>query len=376
MADGRSVKTGSFGSRMTSPLIPDTAPSRALVVEDDPSWRQILSELLTDAGLEVDLADSYESAVERLRTAHYRLAVLDLSLTSVDHHNQDGLRVAEAVRRHDPGCVTLFLTGFATVELAVQVIQEKGAFTCLRKETFRRSEFRKLIGQALAQAPRGIEAAPEPPPAVLEPRDEPGEEEETGAALIVEDDAGWRELLAELLADAGYEVRISTSYVEAIGLLKRASFALAVVDLSLASSLDDSNLDGYRLLHATQKASVPTVVVSGYADPARIEQAYADNLIYACLEKQAFERKAFLNAVQNISAVQPDPVLQSLTDREREVLVLLARGLTNKEIARELTITPNTVKRHLKSLFAKLDVNTRSAASAKAISMGVEVNLE
>ena len=57
---------------------------------------------------------------------------------------------------------------------------------------------------------------------------------------------------------------------------------------------------------------------------------------------------------------------------EREVLVLLASGMTNKEIAHQLTITPNTVKRHLKSLFTKLDVNTRSAASAKAISMGVQ----
>jgi DNA-binding CsgD family transcriptional regulator len=63
--------------------------------------------------------------------------------------------------------------------------------------------------------------------------------------------------------------------------------------------------------------------------------------------------------------------LQALTGREREVLALLARGLTNKEIANSLVITPNTVKRHLKSLFAKLDVNTRSAASAIAIRAGI-----
>jgi len=175
------------------------------------------------------------------------------------------------------------------------------------------------------------------------------------------------------LEDAGYQVLASSSYVEAFGLLKRERFALAVLDLSLASSLTESNLDGYRLLNSTQKASIPTVVVSGYADPVRIEKAYADNLIYACLEKQAFDRKAFSTTVKNVKAgLGSDPVLQSLTDREREVLVLLARGLTNKEIARDLTITPNTVKRHLKSLFSKLDVNTRSAASAKAISMGVE----
>jgi RNA polymerase sigma factor (sigma-70 family) len=115
-------------------------------------------------------------------------------------------------------------------------------------------------------------------------------------------------------------------------------------------------------------------VVSGFAEPSRIEQAYKDRLIHACLEKQAFDRRSFTETVENVlrASSKDDPVLQSLTDREREVLVLLARGLTNKEIARDLTITPNTVKRHLKSLFAKLDVNTRSAASAKAISMRLD----
>jgi NarL family two-component system response regulator LiaR len=56
-----------------------------------------------------------------------------------------------------------------------------------------------------------------------------------------------------------------------------------------------------------------------------------------------------------------------LTDREREVFDLLAQGKTNKEIAEVLFITTNTVKRHLKSVFEKLDVHTRSAAAAKAI---------
>lgn len=353
---------------------------RALVVEDDPSWQQILSEILTDSGLEVDLADTIDSAVEKLRAYPHRLAVLDLSLGGTDHHNQDGLRVAENVRRHDPNCVSIFLTGFATVELAVQVMQEQGAFTCLRKEVFRRAEFRKVVSQALAHANTfsAHEAGPvdeddQPPGNRLAAGDDLAKKPAAEMALVVEDDAGWRSLLTELLEDSGYQVQVSSSYVEAFGLLKRERFGVAVIDLSLASSLTETNLDGYRLLNSTHKASVPTIVVSGYADPLRIEKAYADHLIYACLEKQGFDRKTFANTIKNVKAgLGSDPVLQSLTDREREVLALLARGLTNKEIAHVLTITPNTVKRHLKSLFTKLDVNTRSAASARAISMGVQ----
>jgi DNA-binding NarL/FixJ family response regulator len=351
---------------------------RALVVEDDPSWQQILAEILTDLGLEVDMASSFSQAVEMMRLEAHRLAILDLSLGGTDHHNQDGIRVAEAVRRRDPSCAVLFLTGFATVELAVQVMRELDALTCLRKETFRRSEFRQLIHEVLAKTPPVLSATSAAEPSAGKSGQAAGRESsplpaEPGLVLVVEDDAGWRSLLNEILTDAGYQVRTCTSYVEAISLLKREDVQLAVVDLSLASSLSQENLDGYRLLTSMQKAHVPVIVVSGYADPVRIEQAFRERLIYACLEKQAFDRKAFrLIADRARTAAEEDPVLQSLTDREREVLVLLARGMTNKEIARVLVITPNTVKRHLKSLFAKLDVSTRSAASAKAISMGMD----
>ena len=125
---------------------------RALVVEDDRSWQQILSEILTDAGLKVDLAESLGQATAGLRAAAHRLAIVDLSLGGSDHRNQDGLLVLDAVRRYDPGCVALLLTGFATVELAVSALTEHGAFTCLRKETFRRAEFRDVISRALADA--------------------------------------------------------------------------------------------------------------------------------------------------------------------------------------------------------------------------------
>ena len=116
-------------------------PPRALMIEDDPSWQQILAEILTDEGLTVDLADNVEAAVACIRATPHRLAIVDLSLGKEDHRNQDGLRILEAVRRHDPGCTALLLTGYATVELAVSVLTEFGALTCLRKETFRRASF-------------------------------------------------------------------------------------------------------------------------------------------------------------------------------------------------------------------------------------------
>jgi DNA-binding NarL/FixJ family response regulator len=365
------------------------AGARALIVEDDRSWQQILSEILSDAGLAVDVADNLEGAIASLRAAPHRLAVVDLSLGGSDHHNQDGLQVLQAVRRLDPGCVTVMLTGFATVELAVSVLTEYGAFTCLRKEAFQRAQFRDLIDQALASAPPPGVSGGGPGDALSAGSSTGGAgtvsgvEVPPGLALVVEDDAGWRSILSELLADAGYEVRLCSSFGEALGRLRRERYVLAVVDLSLADSMAAANgpwdrgpseqsLDGYRLLASTRAGGVPTIVVSGVGTADDIERAYAEHGIYAYLEKQTFDRHAFMRTVQEARAASKTfSELDSLTGREGEVLELLARGLTNKEIAESLIITTNTVKRHLKAIFRKLEVHTRSAAAARAVSAGV-----
>ena len=54
-----------------------------------------------------------------------------------------------------------------------------------------------------------------------------------------------------------------------------------------------------------------------------------------------------------------------LTEREREIVMLVAEGLTNAEIAERLFISPGTVRRHLENVFTKLDVHTRTAAVAR-----------
>ncbi len=63
-----------------------------------------------------------------------------------------------------------------------------------------------------------------------------------------------------------------------------------------------------------------------------------------------------------------DAALQSLgvTEREYEVLSLLAEGLANKEIARRLGVSPNTVKTHLGRIFEKLGAERRTQAVQKA----------
>ena len=61
----------------------------------------------------------------------------------------------------------------------------------------------------------------------------------------------------------------------------------------------------------------------------------------------------------------------SLTPRERDILLLLADGLGNKQIAARLGISTNTVKTHLELLFEKLDVSSRTEAVTSAARLGL-----
>lgn len=85
------------------------------------------------------------------------------------------------------------------------------------------------------------------------------------------------------------------------------------------------------------------------------------------------ELRTFL-AENDATSAAPAPAggpLERLTGREREVLVRMARGLSNGEIAEELAVAPKTVRNHVSNLFAKLDVDSRGRAIVWAREAGL-----
>jgi ATP/maltotriose-dependent transcriptional regulator MalT len=66
-----------------------------------------------------------------------------------------------------------------------------------------------------------------------------------------------------------------------------------------------------------------------------------------------------------------EPLIESLTAREHDVLALVADGLPNREIAHALAISEHTVKFHLASIFGKLAVSTRTEAVQRGLRLGV-----
>lgn len=90
---------------------------------------------------------------------------------------------------------------------------------------------------------------------------------------------------------------------------------------------------------------------------------------YVAALLDAFDDRRATPVAPEAPSRAPSPLAEPLTDRELDVLALIAQGLTNREIADQLVISINTVKTHGKHLYDKLDVRNRAEAATRAIEL-------
>ena len=194
------------------------------------------------------------------------------------------------------------------------------------------------------------------------------------AVLIIEDDPNWQSIFREIVADCGFRSVVVDSYHAALRTLTGQTFTLAIVDISLSAPdyADRSGVEVLRVI-AAAPTRLPAIVVTGYATVDLAIETLVDLSAVNFFRKDNFDRREFSRIVKKEAAsaqAYPAEVLELLSEREQEVLALLIQGQTNRQIAEALTITVNTVKKHLQSIFTKLNVQTRAAAVAKALSAG------
>lgn len=171
---------------------------------------------------------------------------------------------------------------------------------------------------------------------------------------------------------------------EALELIRDLVPDVVVLDMKLP------DLDGLQILAALRRDAVPSrvLVLSAFTDGAVVHGALSAGAA-GYLPKSA-ERAEVCDAIEAIArgGTVLDPSLQDgllaavrthgadsgrpwLTDREREILVLVADGLTAPGIAARLHLAPGTVKTHLSHLYEKLGVSDRAACVAEAMRRGL-----
>lgn len=176
------------------------------------------------------------------------------------------------------------------------------------------------------------------------------------------------ELLSSLLPateDAGRLGRVIEGMViKALALQALGEMDAAVAALAKALRLGEPQ--GYVRMFVDEGAPMATLLRETAVQRIRVD--YVHKLL-SILEAEE-QRKEATEKPESVPAPSPEaPVsllVEPLTEREDEVLQLIAGGLSNREIANELVVTLSTVKWHLNNLYGKLNVNSRTQAIARA----------
>ncbi len=189
--------------------------------------------------------------------------------------------------------------------------------------------------------------------------------------VIAEDGVLLREGLARLLVDEGHEVVASVddalALVEAV---ERERPDVCIVDVRMPPTFSDEGLRAAIEIR-TRWPGTPVLVLSQY-----VEERYATELLSGessgigyLLKQRVADVRDFLDALARVAdggtALDSEVVGQllararrhahdELTPREREVLALMAEGLSNAGIAQRLVVTEGAVEKHVSSIFIKL----------------------
>jgi DNA-binding NarL/FixJ family response regulator len=196
---------------------------------------------------------------------------------------------------------------------------------------------------------------------------------------LADDATVLREGLARVLADAGIEVAAQVGTAEELlTAIDQLDPDIAIVDIRMPPTWSDEGLAVAEEIHR-RFPRVGVLVLSQY-----VEAAYALKLLDNSSSRRGYLLKErvldihdLVDALERIAAGETvvdaalvsrlinrrheNTPIEQLTRREREVLALMAEGLTDRGIAERLFLTPNTVETHIRHIIAKLNLPATAA---------------
>lgn len=198
--------------------------------------------------------------------------------------------------------------------------------------------------------------------------------------VVVDDHALLHPVFQRALESGGFEI---------VAFARRGSELLPLVHRhapdAVLLELDMPEGDGIAAIRGLAKRfpGVPAIVVAASASPDDVTAAFeagARAYILKTVELEHLSETVRRAIVSGIDGVVGHPkesrAAGILTDRELEVLQLLARGFSNKEIALRLNCTEQTVKFHLTNIYRKLKVKNRTGAVSAGLDAGIVNRVE
>ena len=209
--------------------------------------------------------------------------------------------------------------------------------------------------------------------------------------VIAEDLALLRDGLERLLRDSGCEVVAAVADGDALlDAVDEHRPDVAIVDVRLPPAFRDEGVRAALELRRRQPG-FPVLILSQYVERTYAAELLADGTggVGYLLKDRVSDVRDFVDAVRRVAgggmALDPEAVMQlvagheegplrRLSEREREVLALMAEGRTNQGIAAELDITPSGVEKHVAAIFTKLGLPPAESAHRRVLAVVAWLN--
>ena len=193
--------------------------------------------------------------------------------------------------------------------------------------------------------------------------------------VLADDSYLLREGIARLLSDAGFDVVAQAGTPDDLLSAVRATRPdVAIVDIRMPPTHTDEGLRAAEAIRAEHGTSVGILVLSQYVETTFALRLVADGAggVGYLLKDRVADIDDFAESIRRIakggSVIDPEVIAQlvrrrglkspldDLTEREREVLALMAEGRSNQAICDRLFLAPKTVEAHIANIFSKLEL--------------------
>ena len=201
--------------------------------------------------------------------------------------------------------------------------------------------------------------------------------------MIAEDQALLRAGLTRLFEDAGHEVLVAVDDADRLrAAVSRTRPDLAIVDVRMPPTFTDEGIRAARWIRDAHP-EVGVLMLSQHVEAGGAIGLVTQGGFGYLLKDRVLNVGDFLDAAERVarggSALDPqvvaslvgsgDDALAVLTEREREVLSLMAEGLTNGAIAERLVLTERTVESHVRGVLSKLDLPAGEGAHRRVLAV-------